>query len=165
MDTNTSLNTIIDLEKEKDYQVVKDIEFSTYHLGLPEKIIVWLGTMEKDLDEPFEHGATFYIVGKLEKEIVGIIAYRMISINGVSYPRFVQIIIDPKFRHTRNSIKFYRYSDIVLFTLGFKQIIVVIGKNLLRQEFRKKMTTKNGYKEYHEDEQGVYYFKNIRSIK
>lgn len=119
---------------------------------------------ESDLDEyaDFKQFKTV-IVGTKNDEIVGLVAYGEFinTDNGKTYPRFLHIIITPKFKRTRDAYNMLKESEKVFKAEGHETILCLITHTLPSRDMKKKYAEKFGYKKYAENALGEYFFKKI----
>lgn len=114
---------------------------------------------KKVLGEDFYHDATHkYIYGN--EEPIGVIAYTLDTIGGQTYPRFIHVSIDPKFRTSDEVWNFLKLTELSLLSEGYTQSFAAIEHG---KKYMHKTAVHYGFKEWHKDEDAIYYVKNLET--
>ena len=114
------------------------------------------------LDEPFDWiSAKYFIIGRHNNKLVGLVVYGEIWYKDIKYPRFLHIIISPEFRRTKTAYKMLCKSEEYFKNLGFRQIICYIDNKLKNRIMKRKYALKFGYEKYTENTEGEFFYKNI----
>jgi len=114
------------------------------------------------LDEPFDYPHTRYIItGHQGNDVVGAVVYGNFIIRDTEYPRFLHIIVSPKYQKTKKGLLLMDESESYLLTKGFTQVIAVITHDLPNRKMKRTYALKFGYKKYHEDSVGEYFYKKL----
>lgn len=113
---------------------------------------------EDVLGEVFHSGASHkYIYG--QESPVGVIAYTLDIVGGKTLPRFIHVSIEPKYRATEEVNNFLNLTELALLSEGYTQTFAAIEHN---KKYMHKTAKYYGFKEYHKDDENIYYFKNIQ---
>jgi len=117
---------------------------------------------ESDIDEVvcWQH-VKYYILAKDNDAIIGVVLYSDALINNDVYPRFLHVIISPKYRRTKSGLKLMRDSEKYFAQQGKKQIIAYIINDLPNRDMKKRYAIKFGYRKYSETPNGEYFYKNL----
>ncbi len=110
------------------------------------------------LGEDFYHEATHKYIYGSDKPI-GVIAYTLDIVGGKTLPRFIHVSIDPKYRATEEVNNFLNLTELALLSEGYTQTFAAIEHN---KKYMHKTARYYGFKEYHKDDENIYYFKNIQ---
>lgn len=118
--------------------------------------------LNSGLDEPFDWVNVKHIIrGKYDDELVGIVVYGEITLQGKLYPRFLHVIFSPKYKRSKKALDLLILSEQEIKKLGFNQIITFIHKELNNKSMKEKYALKFGYKHYADTGDGKLFYKNI----
>lgn len=110
------------------------------------------------LGEDFYHESTHkYIYGS--DQPIGVIAYTLDTIGGQTYPRFIHVSIEPKFRTSDEVSNFLKLTELSLMSEGYSQSFAVIDH---KKKYMQKTAVHYGFKEWHRDDDSIYYVKNFQ---
>lgn len=113
---------------------------------------------DKVLGEQFYSGASHkYIYGS--DQPIGVIAYTLDTIGGQTYPRFIHVSIEPKFRASDEVANFLKLTELSLMSEGYSQSFAVIDH---KKKYMQKTAVHYGFKEWHRDDDSIYYVKNFQ---
>ncbi len=128
--------------------------------GLNGKILELITHAE--IGEEFRTEAQYKFVGKYKDKLIGIVAYEVVKleIDGETneYPRFIHVIIHPDFRRKRILIPFLIQTERILNRDGYFQTMAYIKTEKAQMM---ELAMKFGYKQYAEDTEGKFFYKNI----
>ena len=114
---------------------------------------------DKVLGEAFYHDATHKYIYGSDKPI-GVIAYTLDTIGGQTYPRFIHVSITPEFRASDEVPNFLKLTELSLLSEGYTQSFAAIEHG---KKYMHKTAVHYGFKEWHKDEDAIYYFKNLET--
>lgn len=115
---------------------------------------------DKVLGEQFYSGASHkYIYGNYKP--IGVIAYTLDMVGGKTLPRFIHVSIDSQFRATDEVSNFLRLTELSLLSEGYTQSFAAIEH---KKKYMHKTAVHYGFKEYHKDDENIYYFKNLEKF-
>lgn len=115
---------------------------------------------EQVLGEQFYSGASHkYIYGN--DKPIGVIAYTLDMVGGKTLPRFIHVSIEPSYRATDEVANFLRLTELSLLAEGYTQSFAAIEH---KKKYMHKTAVYYGFKEYHKDEDNVYYYKNLEKF-
>jgi len=114
------------------------------------------------LDEPFDWMNCKHIIsGHYNDELIGIVVYGEIKTKKETLPRFLHAILSPKYKRTKKALYLMIHSEKEIKKLGYKQILVFLGKDLPNKEMKEKYALEFGYKHYADTGDGKFFYKNI----
>jgi hypothetical protein len=151
--------------KEKVSKINENFSIQLYDTYVPEPLLSEINTIikESDLKEPFDYiHSKYFIIAKCGSEIIGLVVYGEIKIDGVTLPRFLHIIIVPKYKRTKLAYRMLMESEQEIKKLGFKLLICFIRFDLPEREIKIKYAIKDGYLKYSKNEAGEFYYKMIK---
>lgn len=113
---------------------------------------------EQVLGEQFYSGASHkYIYGN--DKPIGVIAYTLDMVGGKTLPRFIHVSIEPAFRATDEVANFLKLTELSLMSEGYSQSFAVIDH---KKKYMQKTAVHYGFKEWHRDDDSIYYVKNFQ---
>jgi len=136
-----------------------------YDTYIPEPILGEINKIirESGLDEPFDYlNSKYYVVAQNEEDTIGFVVYGEMKTSSGVYPRFLHIIITPKYKRTKLAYKMLVESEQELRKIGFDTILCFIGFDLENREQKKIYAEKFNYKKYAQDELGEFFYKQIK---
>ena len=110
------------------------------------------------INEEFNYDAEYKFIQRDGDNLVGLVFYDLQETKGKEYPRFIHVIIHPKYKRNRLAYKMLKESEKVLVEEGHKQIVAQIDndKTLMIQ-----LATKFGYKRYANRNGYGFYYKTL----
>ncbi len=117
---------------------------------------------ESGLDEPFDYiNAKYFIVAREGDDIIGLVVYGEMQVADVMLPRFLHIIIAPKYKRSKLAYKMLQESENKLAEMGFKIITCFIRFDLPNRDMKIRYARHWRYLKYKEDSLGEYFSKQI----
>lgn len=139
-----------------------------YDTNIPDGLIrdVNYTIKESGLDEPFDYlNSKYYVIAKNGDEIVGLVVYGEMQIGEATLPRFLHIIIAPKYKRSKLAYKMLLESEQELLKLGFKFITCFVRFDLASRNMKIKYALKWNYRKYKQNDDGEFYYKTIENEK
>ena len=136
-----------------------------YDTNIPDGLIrdVNYTIKESGLDEPFDYlNSKYYVVAKNGDEIVGLVVYGVMQVGQATLPRFLHIIIAPKYKRSKLAYKMLLESEQELLKLGFKFITCFVRFDLASRDMKIKYALKWGYRKYKQNDEGEFFYKIIK---
>lgn len=113
-----------------------------------------------DIGEDFDYDAPFIFYYKLGGKLVFVNVFRLDIVDDTILPRFIHILIDPSIRRSKLIVDLLNQAEQYLNLLGYTNAFAYILKS---NTVMSKLAKKFGYKPGREDNQAIYYFKNINN--
>ena len=108
--------------------------------------------------EKFHTECDYKFEGRLDGDLVGIMAYITSKAwDDKQLPRFVHVILQRKYMGRPEGRELLNLTEEYLQKEGHKQLFACI-KN---KKYMQKTITRHGYKLWHENDSGKYYYKNL----
>lgn len=139
-----------------------------YDTNIPDGLIrdVNYTIKESGLDEPFDYlNSKYYVIAKNGDEIVGLVVYGEMQVGQATLPRFLHIIIAPKYKRSKLAYKMLLESEQELLKLGFKFITCFVRFDLASRNMKIKYALKWNYRKYKQNDDGEFYYKTIENEK
>ena len=136
-----------------------------YDTNIPDGLIrdVNYTIKESGLDEPFDYlNSKYYVIAKNGDEIVGLVVYGEMQIGEATLPRFLHIIIAPKYKRSKLAYKMLLESEQELLKLGFKFITCFVRFDLASRDMKIKYALKWDYIKYKSNDEGEFFYKIIK---
>jgi len=114
-----------------------------------------------DIKEPFNSSAEYKFVAKYKDRLVGIISYMITELSdGITriYPRFIHVILHPEFKRSKVAYAFLKETEKILLRDGHNQVMAYIKPE---KAFMIELAEKFGYKQYAEDDEGKFLYKDL----
>lgn len=136
-----------------------------YDTNIPDGLIrdVNYTIKESGLDEPFDYlNSKYYVIAKNGDEIVGLVVYGVMQVGQATLPRFLHIIIAPKYKRSKLAYKMLLESEQELLKLGFKFITCFVRFDLASRDMKIKYALKWDYRKYKQNDEGEFFYKIIK---
>jgi hypothetical protein len=136
-----------------------------YDTNIPDGLIrdVNYTIKESGLDEPFDYlNSKYYVIAKNGDEIVGLVVYGVMQVGQATLPRFLHIIIAPKYKRSKLAYKMLLDSEQELLKLGFKFITCFVRFDLASRDMKIKYALKWDYRKYKQNDEGEFFYKIIK---
>ena len=112
-----------------------------------------------EIKEDFHYNSDWKFEGRIQDELVGLIAYTKCKFkDGKELPRFIHVLIVPKFRGKKEARILLHLTESHLKKSGYNQVCAHIKNN---RRYMQRSATHHGYLEYLKDDDSKYYYKNI----
>ena len=136
-----------------------------YDTNIPDGLIrdVNYTIKESGLDEPFDYlNSKYYVIAKNGDEIVGLVVYGVMQVGQATLPRFLHIIIAPKYKRSKLAYKMLLDSEQELLKLGFRFITCFVRFDLASRDMKIKYALKWDYRKYKQNDEGEFFYKIIK---
>jgi hypothetical protein len=136
-----------------------------YDTNIPDGLIrdVNYTIKESGLDEPFDYlNSKYYVIAKNGDEIVGLVVYGVMQVGQATLPRFLHIIIAPKYKRSKLAYKMLLESEQELLKLGFRFITCFVRFDLASRDMKIKYALKWDYRKYKQNDEGEFFYKIIK---
>ena len=115
------------------------------------------------LDEPFDYeNSKYFIVAKNGDDVIGLVVYGVMQVGQATLPRFLHIIIAPKYKRSKLAYKMLLDSEQELLKLGFKFITCFVRFDLASRDMKIKYALKWDYRKYKQNDEGEFFYKIIK---
>ena len=127
-----------------------------HRLGKTNELTNFVNRME--LPEQFYYEAPFIFIARSKGELMFVNVFTLEKEKGMVMPRFIHVLVNPVIRHSKMTVDLLTQSEHYLKLLGYTETFAYILKTNRKMSI---LARKFGYKQEKEDNQAIYYFKQL----